>query len=228
MRLAAALFTAVCGAMFAFGLQWDPRETRALRADWGIVAVTPGMRPLVLGNTWQKLLLPALPSLQTVIGGTLLRPPTSPAGSLIVWQKLGGGYQAYSPTLAPVLIGDRGESLRVLTRSHYWPQAGSNLLAVYEIATYPRRCRQVRLHFNLSSFGNGKGQTELWVPNPAPGSYPEWAPGALRRVTGPLEVTLERFRTRVTDSEVSLVPMLGGETQLELRVREGGKAVPDG
>lgn len=198
-----------------------PSVAEALRTRGAIVAVTHGNEPLLLGTAWQKMLLSVFPSLQAQIGGAILSPHPGSAASLVVWQNLGriGGWSGPPPMISLVLTGDRGERLRVDRFSSDWHEVDGNTLAAFELRTYPRRGKQIRLHLATATIAP-KDQANIDLPNPAPGDYPVWSPGPARQRKGDLELRLERFQTGVANPRF---PRSEGDTQLDLHLYEHGK-----
>lgn len=211
---------AVCVALM---VQADAREARALRTKGAIIGVTHGSEPLVVGATWQKVLLRFFPHLQAKIGGAVLRANGIKPGSLVIWMNAGkvGGWSGPPPTMGMKLVGDRGESMRESSFSMDWPDLGDTTLMPFEVRCFPRRGRRVRIHFEEPWFF-GQKPPDLIVPNPVPGDYPTWVPEALpvRKQVGDLELLLERFDTGFSTKVDGYT--MGPQTRLTVRLRELG------
>lgn len=219
----ALLTMAVLGALAYLALYTDPREARALRTPGTLIAVTRGTEPLVLGANWQKLLLRVFPQWQAAIGGRIRKAPAAASkNSLVVWQNLGdiSFWSGPPPYFTGTLTDDRGEKLEVAVASQDWG-IGSLTLVPFELSTFPRRGKQIRILAKDWS-GSANLHSNLIVANPTPDDFPVWKgdSSTAKYSDGNLEVILRNAATR-TSSDI--FPSL--QATLKLEIREGGRPV---
>lgn len=211
------------GAVVRLALHQDPRAAKAMRTPGSIIGAVSGSQPLIVGAGWQQVLLRAFPSLEDRIGGELI-PSLGCSTSLVIWQNQGklADQQGSATSLNLELVGDHGESLRAPVLGLLGYSSEGQFRAGYEVTTFPRRGRLVRIRF-LDPGPDGKPRPELIVPNPASGRYPVWTPDPLpaHGSIGALQVRLKRFETGVAGTDEN-----GGrtlDTVVELHIQERGK-----